>query len=503
MGNGTFFDDVLSQDTDVVRNGLCVICKGSKDLCGKGHCPLMAKFYSRQPKSVTPSVTSTDIAGTSPPSVFVGRYGYPKVDIGPLLPQEFGDTSLLDSPERWVGRRSQDIVNMRFQLIRGKYRIDAKDFDKSGRIVDSVQELAMTARPTDLETRFDKRPAGRPVLDDSVEPFGPSGRMSEMRVGNSRFERQLERNFYDTDLRARDAVVEAYRSGTQVSDINKAFSVGTMGVGKDRRFVPTRWSITAVDDIISKDLAERTRHNNTIDEFRVYFWNQLGNRWAIIMMPCSWRFEMIEAWYPKSSWNTFSSNIDFEVDSEGFDGRTTYARMGGSYYAARLAACEMLERENRSAGVIVCREIHPEYDVPLGVWNIRENMRAALRYDPVTSDTLEGLGPSIDSFMDVHWSTWKIKSEIAREWKVQKRLDDFFRGGWDGTERCSRWMERHQPDGLRRGNRSLEREVPHHRMRTRPVPVRFRIVRLLPQPLLGVHPRMRPLPGARGRSHPA
>jgi hypothetical protein len=44
-----------------------------------------------------------DLAGCSPPAVFVGRYGYPKVDIGPLLPPEFGDTSIMDKPEMWVG----------------------------------------------------------------------------------------------------------------------------------------------------------------------------------------------------------------------------------------------------------------------------------------------------------------------------------------------------------------------------------------------------------------
>ncbi len=420
----TLFRDAVENGDAVVRNGLCNICKGTRKLCGKERCPLMLKFYSHQ--KLLPKIDTKDLAGSSPPAVFVGRHGYPKVEIGPLLPAEFGDTSLLDTPERWVGRSVDEIASMRFRLVRGKYRIDATDFAKSGRIVDNVQEMALTERPIDVETSFERKPTGRVVLDDEVQPFGPSGRMEQMTIGNGRFERNLERSFYDTDMRSADAVISAYGNGTMVSEIEKAFSVGTMGVGKRRRFVPTRWSITAVDDIIGKDLIAKTRFNETIDEYRLYQWDQLDNRWCIIMMPCSWRYEMIEAWFPQSSWNPSMSKIEITPDSEMFDGRTEYAKNGGAYYAARLAACELLLSQGRSAGVIILREVHPGYDIPLGVWNIRENVRAALRQQPIVSDTLEGLWPKVDAYMDVKRETWIRNSSIIKEWKVQRRLDEFY-----------------------------------------------------------------------------
>ena len=102
MVSQEFFGTPASVDGPVVKSGLCVVCKGSKNLCGKSRCPLMAKFYSARP--TMPEIETKDVGGSSPPSVFVGRFGYPTVDIGPLLPQEYGDTSLLDTPERWVGR---------------------------------------------------------------------------------------------------------------------------------------------------------------------------------------------------------------------------------------------------------------------------------------------------------------------------------------------------------------------------------------------------------------
>ena len=408
----------------VVKNGLCNICKGTRHLCGKDRCPLMLKFYSQQ--KLLPSIDSKDLAGCSPPAVFVGKHGYPKVEIGPLLPAEFGDTSLMDTPERWVGRSIDEIADMRFRLVRGKYRIDAKDFAKSGRIVDSVQEIALTERPIEVETSFEKKPTGRVVLDDEVQPFGPSGRMEQMSIGNGRFERNLEKSFYDTDMRSTDAVISAYRNGTLISEIEKAFSVGTMGIGRNRRFVPTRWSITAVDDIIGKDLIRSSKFNETIDEYRLYRWDALDNRWCIIMMPCTWRYEMIEAWFPQSSWNPSRTNIDITADAEFFDGRSEYAKCGGAYYAARLAVNELLLAQGRTAGVIVLREIHPGYDIPLGVWNIRENVRAALREEPVTSDGLEGLWPHINEYMDVKRDTWMRNSAVLQDWKTQRRIEDYY-----------------------------------------------------------------------------
>ena len=420
-----FFDTTTPpREGDIVKSGLCVVCKGAHRLCGKDRCPLMVKFYSRQ--KTLPLIDARDLAGCSPPAVFVGRYGYPKVDIGPLLPPEFGDTSIMDTPERWVGKSIDEIVDFRFKLVRGKYRIDATDFRKSGRIVDNVQELALTEKPVEVEAAFTSKPTGRIILDDEVQPFGPSARMEGFTKGNGRFERNLERNFYDTDLRATDAVISAYRNGTLISEIQKAFSVGTMGVDRNRRFVPTRWSITAVDDIIGKDLLKTTKYNETIDDFRLYRWEMLDNRWAILMLPCTWRFELIEAWYPNTTWNPMGKDIDIISDCEFFDGRTEYAHIGGCYYASRMAVHELLIKEGRTAGAVIMREAHPGYIMPVGVWNVRENVRAALKTEPMHFDTLDQAWEVIEGMMEIKRDTWIRNSGVLRDWMVQRRLDDFY-----------------------------------------------------------------------------
>ena len=39
-----------------------------------------------------------EISGDSPTDIFIGRYGYPKVFIGPLVPPVFGDTDDARNP---------------------------------------------------------------------------------------------------------------------------------------------------------------------------------------------------------------------------------------------------------------------------------------------------------------------------------------------------------------------------------------------------------------------
>jgi hypothetical protein len=114
-------------------------------------------------------------------------------------------------------------------------------------------------------------------------------------------------------------------------------------------------------------------------------------------------------------------------DWEFFDGRTTYASIGGCYYAARLAVNELLQRERRQAGVSIMREAHPGYILPVGVWNVRENVRAALRTTPKRFATLREALTHISTIMDIPVSRWIKNSAILKDALYQKRVDDLWR----------------------------------------------------------------------------
>jgi hypothetical protein len=306
------------------------------------------------------------------------------------------------------------------------HRVNVGDVENPNKLVTKTRDLALARNPPEVIAEFLRKPTGRLTVDDDVQPFGPSAPLSKFDVSNCRFDNRLEKAFFDTDMRARDALVTLYNQGTLVSQIQRAFSIGAFGVGKRRRFVPTRWSITAVDSNLGLHMLETTKTYPTINEYRIYETTSLDNRWAIMMMPTSWRYELIEAWYPKTAWNPNSDRIAIMSDWEFFDGRTTYASIGGCYYAARLAVNELLQRERRQAGVSIMREAHPGYILPVGVWNVRENVRAALRTTPKRFATLREALTHVSTIMDIPVSRWIKNSAILKDALYQKRVDDLW-----------------------------------------------------------------------------
>ena len=63
--------------------------------------------------------------------------------------------------------------------------------------------------------------------------------------------------------------LKLYNSGIEISKIQKCFSIGMLG--KKRKLVPTKWSITATDDIISKSIVEEILENSLIDTCKNIF----------------------------------------------------------------------------------------------------------------------------------------------------------------------------------------------------------------------------------------
>ncbi|MCD1295556.1 hypothetical protein CUJ83_11150 [Methanocella sp. CWC-04] len=407
------------------EGSLCVACKGTKMLCAKERCPILVKFYAKLKNM--PKIDSSSIYGSAP-GVFVGRHGYPQVSIGPLVPPVIGDTSEMDTPERWIGKTIDDIVGFRSSLVRGLFKVNVKRPEKFGKIVDDMLLLSMSSDPVDTDARFYKKPYGRIELDDEVQPFGPSAPLKSVEIGNFRLDQRIEKAHYDTDLGSRDAVLEMYDNDTLVTRIQKAFSMGAFGHKRSRKIVPTRQSITAVDSIISETLMDEVRQLPLINEYRVFESWQLDNRFIVLMTPEPWSYELVEAWYPDTVWNPAGREIMIISDHEGYEGRNTYASIGGCYYAARLATSEYLLKEKRQAKVVILREAHSGYIMPVGVWNVRENVRNALKGPYSSFNTLEGALMYIQTRFDIPIKRWTLNSAVLKDSRFQKRLTDFWSG---------------------------------------------------------------------------
>lgn len=423
---GEMVQDIQKKILSVEReksSSICALCRGVKFLCGKSRCPIIVRYHS---KIKTKSLVNTlRLEGASPPSVFVGRIGYPKVSIGPMIPPSTGDTSIIDTPELWLNKRIDDIVDFRSQLVRGKFSIDIHDVNNSNRIVEYTRELALSRNSVFTDALFEKKPYGRIAFYDEIQPHGPSAPLKKLDITNPKYDQHIEKAFYDTDLKSKDAVLKTYKSGVLVSKIQRAFSIGAFGINKYRKFVPTRWSITAVDSILGNELIKKTKTHPYINDFRIYYLNQFDNRWIVLLTPTEWQYELIEAWYPNTTWNPYGSTISIFNSYEFYEGRTTYAEIGGCYYAARLAVNELLNSERRQAGVVILRETHPGYIMPIGVWNVRESVRSALKKDYRKFDTLNDALLHISEIMDIPIQRWIKNSGILKHQLFQKRLDDY------------------------------------------------------------------------------
>jgi DNA repair protein NreA len=402
---------------------MCLRCRSARMLCGKPVCPIVMKYeaFAR----TLPLISGRELDGSSPPGLFVGRFGYPKISLGPLLSTTHGDTLLLDTPEEWVGRSVADVVGFRTSLVRGTRRFSVTEAESPNRYITDLQEIALASDSVEVEAEFRRPPRGNLLLSDSSPPYGPSAPIERVELDVRRVDARLDRLASDTDATAQVAVDELYHRGVRVSRIQRAFSAGTLGRHGRRRFVPTRWSITAVDDILGKQNLEGVRYLPELSEFLVYRLTALGNRWIIVLLPGTYRYESIEAWYPSTFWNPNPTEIVLMGDHEGYYGRTTYASIGGCYYAARLAASEALLRLGRQAGVLVLREVHPGEILPLGVWNVREHVRAALQTTPVHLSSIAELLTVVGSTFAIPLPRWLATSALLHEARTQRRLDDF------------------------------------------------------------------------------
>jgi hypothetical protein len=357
--------------------------------------------------------SSDSISGTSPPSVFVGSYNYPKVLVGPMVPPIHGDTSLLDNPEKWAGKSLEEIVNFRLNLVRGIQKISVNT--TQGRYIEDLQEVAMSSKPIDSDLEFHKS-VSNISIDGESAPFGPIGEIKSVKFSGSSSTKSIEKTFYDNDLKAKDAVLNLYNSGIDVSRIQKCFSIGMLG--QERKLVPTKWSITATDDIISKSLTDEILDYSLIDSCKVFSYEHLGNLFSIVLFPHRWIYEMIEAWYSKGI-------LGFGSDHEDARGIDHPPAIAGAYFAAKLAVVEYLSKNKIQSGVIILREIRPEYAIPVGVWQIREGIRAALKKKSIIADSFDHALSLASKMMSISKSEWLSHGDIGKLMR-QKTISDFF-----------------------------------------------------------------------------
>jgi DNA repair protein NreA len=360
-----------------------------------------------------------EFSGSSPPEIFVGRYGYPNVYIGVLSPQEHGETQILSSPQMWQKQRLPipAILKLRQKLIYGRSVENIKI--PSNKLTKTLQEVAMTEKSISAEFKLNKPIQTNEEIESKVPLISNAASVESIKLQeNTKVNSKVDYLVNDTDAKSLTAMLELEKSGIDTSSIQKILSAGLIGQKINRKLVPTRWSITAVDDSLSKEKLKKIKLLPAINEIQLFHSEYLGNHYEFLLLPSAYSFEVIEiSLKNKGIWR----------DVESIFPRKSYAdEVTGAYYANRLALTEYLERIKRQALCIVFREIRPEYTAALGVGILRETSRQAFSNKPQICSDVQQAIKIIQERIKQPINNFLKHSFLLTNYGKQKNLSQYF-----------------------------------------------------------------------------
>jgi len=389
-------------------------------------------FVDDVEQGVQDAVQGDSLVGATAPSVFVGRSSYPDVSAGILSPVAGdADPEEFATSGEWYqqGLGIDNVLQYRTGLLNSRRAANVNVHDVWDGFVGTQREVAMADRPVDVEIglseapEFDRDEYTNPAAN---APSGPNARAESADLGeNPHVPRYVEKTLEDDDWAAEGAMTYLYRRGLDVYDVNRVLSVGALGQSEHRRLVPTRWSITAVDDTVGQYLRGTIRDAPSVDEVTVHVNEYMGNRYWVVLAPGRWEYELVEMKAPGSIWNPDpAGDLWMASASEGYEGRSGYVdETAGAYYAARLGVLEHLSDVGRQAKALVLREVSDDYWAPVGVWQVRESVRNAFDGTPGEAETFHGAVAEISDHLPVSLGSLRRKSDMVAG--VQSDLSEF------------------------------------------------------------------------------
>lgn len=370
----------------------------------------------------------------SPPSVFIGsKLRYPLVNVGIMSPLEREeDAWIFDDEKYWAENNFEisDVLHLRNSLLNSRFRSKVTDTRLNKKFVNIAQDIAVASKPVDVEIELKNRLRFKRNKDQILTPHGMRAPLKKAKVtSNVKIDRQVDKAMND-EIKANQAMTTLFDRNFTEYSLNKILSVGVLGLKKNKRLVPTRWSITATDDMLGKHLWKRVREYPWIEDYELHFGEFMGNSYLILFFPGVWSYELFELYMPGSSWNP-TVDIKASTDFEGYGGRKKYAfNTVGGYYAARLPILKYLDSIRKQASVLAIRVEGPSYWAALGVWVVRESVKKAMNKKGMKFRSQKEL---IESAKKIGKIKYKFdyenifhRSKLLKQIKTQKSLRDWF-----------------------------------------------------------------------------
>lgn len=381
-------------------------------ICGEDNCKKHSFLLGK-------TKTLTEFSGSSPPEIFVGKWNYPNVYAGILSPDEIGDTEILSSAELWHRNKLSipEILSFRNKLVYGRKQSNIKQ-NQTSPFISVLKEIAMAYKSVSTEFKL-KKPITKNLENDKKVPLIQNAAdVARVRLQeNPKIKPKVDYLVNDTSAKTISSIIELDKAGIETSSITKLLSAGLLGLKTNRKLVPTRWSISSVDSVLSEHKLEKIKDFPQINEYLVFSSEYLGNHYEILLIPRFWSFEVIER---------SIKNMGLWKDYESFFKRKTYASdVTGGYYAARLPVAEYLESIKKQASILVIREVRPEYYAPLGVGILRQTTREAFKQMPRKFNSLKEAFEDIQTRLKLPVDCWIRESQLLKSLQ-QTNLQRYF-----------------------------------------------------------------------------
>ncbi len=360
-----------------------------------------------------------DYSGQAP-NVFVGKYGYPHINVGILNTEQYTQH---DEPLLWSRNNTQipEIIGLRTQLVNSYFKTSIHSFDD--KMIQMAQEISQAIKPVDVEINLEQKPQFKLTMNQETPPHGPNIKLKKAELTeNPLIPHAIDKIVSDTDLKASSGLQQLWNKGYDEHTLTKLLTVGNLGLKKNRKLVPTRWGITAVHSTLGNILVKSIKEFEHYD-YAVYFGGYLGNYYLLLFFPEQWQYELFETIIVES--------MPFSTNYEPYEGRKEYAHeTAGGFYTVRMGCLEKLKELRKQASVLALRFINPaEYVAPLGVWVTLEATRKALASQPILFSSKELLLHYAQIFVKKKFgldtSAIMRASIILKDLKEQKKLQDF------------------------------------------------------------------------------
>lgn len=373
------------------------------------------QFYDEIKKYQSNLKPTKEIEGFGSTAI-VGEKSYPELKVYNISNSD-KDASFFNTSKN-VKKEYSDIVKLNAKNIMGNTnKIYIKHTNT--RILNNIQNVYKSKSAVEFASKFENElKFNKPVINKLSGMLGTKNELKQISLNeNTKTSKQIEK-YTTNDIKSREAMINLYKRGTSEQQIINLLSLGQFGVQTNKKIVPTKWSNTAYDKTIEQYLHKKLITYKIIDNYEVYFYEDKGNSFLVILSPSAYCLESIEK---MSNW----FGVDFANHKNKLLEKDEPETAGG-FYATKIAIFEALEKRKRQASII-CIRLIDNYEIPLGVVFVRESVRECMKIQNQIFKTSKL--DELKVYMRIRQTKYDklfTNSKVLKEMKSQRRLNDFF-----------------------------------------------------------------------------